>query len=126
MLNHYGLNDIFQALADPSRRDMVERLARGPASVSELAEPYDMSLPAVMQHLQVLEASGLVRSEKSGRVRTCRLEPAVLASAERWFARRRTEWERRFDRLEAFLADEDARGSNARASRKPSTPRRRS
>ena len=126
MLNHSGLTDIFQALADPSRRDMVERLARGPASVSELAEPYDMSLPAVMQHLQVLEASGLVRSEKTGRVRTCRLEPAVLTAAEGWFARRRTEWERRFDRLEAFLADEDARGSSARASRKPSTPRRRS
>lgn len=107
MLNHPRLDAVFQALADPSRRGMVERLARGPASVSELAQPFDMSLPAVMQHLQVLEASGLVRSEKTGRVRTCRIEPAVLASAEGWFTRRRAEWERRFDRLEAFLAEEE-------------------
>ncbi len=82
---------------------MVERLTRGPASVSELAKPLAMSLPAVVQHLQVLEASGLVRSEKVGRVRTCRIEPAALRTAERWIADRRTTWERRLDRLGAFL-----------------------
>jgi DNA-binding transcriptional ArsR family regulator len=107
MLNYQSsLDQVFQALADPTRRDMVERLARGPASVSDLARPLDMSLPAVMQHLQVLEASGLVRSEKVGRVRTCRIEPKALSNAERWFAGRRAMWERRFDRLDALLADE--------------------
>lgn len=100
-----ALDLVFQALADPTRRDMVERLTRGPASVSELAKPFPMSLPAVVQHLQVLEASGLVRSEKSGRVRTCRIEPAVLRSAEQWITERRTGWERRLDRLGEFLAE---------------------
>jgi DNA-binding transcriptional ArsR family regulator len=108
MLNHPQLDLVFQALADPSRRTMVERLSRGPASVSDLAEPLDMSLPAVMQHLQVLETSGLVRSEKTGRVRTCRIEPRVLATAEGWFGKRRASWERRFDRLEALLSEEGA------------------
>jgi DNA-binding transcriptional ArsR family regulator len=108
MLNESGLDRIFQALADPSRRWMVERLARGPASVSELAKPLDMSLPAVVQHLQVLEASGLVRSEKVGRVRTCRIEPAALRSAEKWIGERRASWERAFDRLGDFL---DEKGS---------------
>ena len=85
MLNQsIALDRVFQALADPARRHMVERLSRGPASVSTLAMPLTMSLPAVMQHLQVLEASGLVRSEKSGRVRTCRIEPTALHGAERW------------------------------------------
>ncbi len=79
MLNYQlSLDSMFQALADPTRRGMVERLSRGPASVSELARPYDMSLPAIVQHLQVLEASGLVRSEKVGRVRTCRIEPMAM------------------------------------------------
>ena len=87
---------------------MVERLTRGPASVSDLAQPFDMSLPAVMQHLQVLETCGLVRSEKSGRVRMCRIEPKAFQAAEGWFAKRRATWERRFDRLEAFLAEENA------------------
>src|SRR5258706_1200073 len=90
MLNATGtLDRMFQALADPSRRAMVERLSRGPASVSELARPLAMSLPAVVQHLQVLEASGLGRSQKTGRVRTCRIEPAALKAAERWIAKRR-------------------------------------
>lgn len=97
----------FQALADPSRRAMVERLARGPVSVSELAKPLAMSLPAVMQHLAVLEASGLVASEKIGRVRTCRVEPKALQAVERWLTERRALWERRFDRLGDFLAQED-------------------
>ena len=105
MLNQQAaLDRVFQALSDPGRRAMVERLCRGPASVSELARPLAMSLPAVVQHLQVLEASGLVRSEKSGRVRTCRLEPAALSLAEQWIDQRRTSWERRLDRLGVFLA----------------------
>ncbi|MBV8714262.1 MAG: winged helix-turn-helix transcriptional regulator [Chloroflexi bacterium] len=97
---------VFQALADPTRRDILERLTRGPASVSELAKPFSMSLPAVAQHLQLLEASGLVRTEKLGRVRTCHIETANLRAAERWIADRRTVWERRFDRLGEILADE--------------------
>lgn len=97
----------FQALADPARRIMVERLSRGPASVSELAQPLDMTLSAVVQHLAVLEASGLVRSQKVGRVRTCRMEPAALQGAERWIVERRAAWERRLDRLGDFLAETD-------------------
>ena len=125
MLNHTALDLVFQALSDPSRRTMVDRLSRGPASVSDLAQPLDMSLPAVLQHLQVLEASGLVRSEKTGRVRTCRIEPKVLATAEGWFTKRRASWERRFDRLEAFLAEEDAKDATAAPSARSSKPRRR-
>jgi DNA-binding transcriptional ArsR family regulator len=83
---------------------MVEKLSRGPASVSELAKPLPMSLPAVVQHLQVLEASGLVRSEKVGRVRTCRLELKMLGTAERWIEDRRSMWEKRLDRLDEYLA----------------------
>ena len=97
---------VFQALADPSRRVIVERLSHGSASVSELARPLPMSLPAVVQHLQVLETSGLVRSEKVGRVRTCRIEPAALRTAEKWIAERRLTWERRFDQLGAYLAEQ--------------------
>jgi DNA-binding transcriptional ArsR family regulator len=83
---------------------MVDRLARGPASVSELAQPFAMSLSAVVQHLKVLEASGLVRSEKLGRVRTCRIEPEALTVAEAWIQERRALWERRFDRLGELLS----------------------
>jgi DNA-binding transcriptional ArsR family regulator len=109
MLKHYQPTDqtpvelLFQALADPSRRSMVDRLSHGPASVSELARPFAMSLPAVVQHLHVLEASGLVRSEKVGRVRTCRIEPAALAQVEGWIGDRRRMWERRLDRLGEYL-----------------------
>ena len=98
------LDLMYQALADAGRRAMVERLVRGPASVSELAQPLDMSLSAVVQHLQVLEASGLVRSVKVGRVRTCRIEPKALSMAERWINQRRMIWERRFDKLGEVLA----------------------
>jgi len=106
MLNQSpSLDLVFQALADPTRRAMVERLVRGPASVSALAEPLRMSLPAVMQHLQVLEASGLVRSEKVGRVRTCQVVPSTLRTAEEWIGERRTLWERRLDRLGEYLAE---------------------
>src|SRR5919109_3187807 len=96
---------VFHALADPNRRVIVERLSRGPASVSELARPLPMSLPAVVQHLHVLEASGLVRSDKIGRVRTCRIEPAALRPVEEWISARRTSWERRLDRLGEYLAE---------------------
>lgn len=104
MLNYETpLDRAFHALADPTRRAMVERLARGPASVSELKAPLVMSLPAVMQHLAALETAGLVVTQKSGRVRTCRINPAALAEAERWIAERRLEWERRLDRLGEYL-----------------------
>ena len=103
------LNDVldrtFQALADPTRRGMLARLSRGPASVSDLARPLPISLPAVLQHLQALESSGLVRSEKKGRVRTVSIEPAAMDAAERWFAEQRSAWEARLDRLEAYLED---------------------
>ena len=104
MLNQSPQLDLlFQALADPTRRVMVERLSRGPASVSELAQPFAMSLPAVFQHLQVLEASGLVASEKVGRVRTCRVNPEALSQAEQWISQRRLEWSSRLDRLGQYL-----------------------
>jgi DNA-binding transcriptional ArsR family regulator len=106
MLNQSPVLDrVFQALADPSRRLMVERLSQGPASVSDLAQPLSMSLAAVLQHVQVLEASGLVRSQKIGRVRTCRIEPVALRSAEHWITERRTSVQRRLDRLGDYLAD---------------------
>jgi DNA-binding transcriptional ArsR family regulator len=108
-----GLDRAFHALADPSRRLIVERLALGPASVSELAQPLAMSLPAVMQHLQVLEASSLVASEKVGRVRTCRLEPDVLRRVERWVIQQRTAWERRLDRLGDYLAENEQEGTQS-------------
>jgi DNA-binding transcriptional ArsR family regulator len=113
MLNYdTPLDRAFQALADPTRRAMVERLTQGPASVSELKRPLEMSLPAVMQHLAVLEMSGLVASEKAGRVRTCRINPAALAEAERWIADRRAEWERRFDRLGEYLKSLNSEGES--------------
>jgi DNA-binding transcriptional ArsR family regulator len=99
------LDRVFHALADPSRRAMVDRLTRGPASVSELAKPFPMSLAAVVQHVQVLESSGLVRTEKVGRVRTCSIEPAALRTAEHWISERRALWERRLDRLGTYLAE---------------------
>jgi len=105
MLNHPA-DLVFHALADPSRRLIVDRLIRGPASVSQLAEPLEMSLPAVLQHLQVLEASGLVRSQKVGRVRTCTIQPEALRSVEQWIQERRTLWEHRLDRLDGYLASE--------------------
>ena len=104
MLNYSPeLDRLFAALGDPARRVIVERLSQGPAAVSELARPLPMSLPAVMQHLAVLEAAGVVKSEKVGRVRTCRIESAALSQAEKWMEARRTEWERRLDRLGEYL-----------------------
>ena len=105
MLNDsLALDRAFHALSDPVRRGMLVRLATGPASVSDLAGGLPISLPAVMQHLKALEASGLVRSEKKGRVRTCRLEPQALGIAEDWIAERREEWNARLDRFEDYLS----------------------
>jgi DNA-binding transcriptional ArsR family regulator len=98
---------VFRALADPARRGMLERLCRGPASVSELAAPLDMSLAAVVQHVQVLEASRLIKTRKEGRIRTCRIEPTAFATAESWLSARRMLWEQRLDRLGTLLAEED-------------------
>jgi DNA-binding transcriptional ArsR family regulator len=102
-----SLDLMYAALSDGSRRRMVDRLSRGPATVKELAAPLTMSLPAVLQHLRVLEESGLVRSEKAGRVRTCRLQPAALQEAEQWIADRRAGWVSRLDRLETYLTEEN-------------------
>jgi DNA-binding transcriptional ArsR family regulator len=106
------LDLLFHALADPGRRAMVERLSRGPAPVSELAKPLPMSLPSAMQHLGVLEAAGLVRSEKVGRVRTCSIEPEALSLAARWINARRIEWDRRFDRLDDYLKTLESEGDD--------------
>jgi DNA-binding transcriptional ArsR family regulator len=125
MLNHSlaevaPVDPVFQALADPSRRLMVDRLSRGPASVSELARPLAMSLPAVVQHLHVLEASGLVESRKLGRVRTCSLRPSAMGAAEQWIAERRRTWEERLDRLGSFLEE------HPQEPHEPEEPRQRS
>jgi DNA-binding transcriptional ArsR family regulator len=104
MLNNSPLNRAFQALSDPVRRGMLARLSRGPASVSELAAPLPISLPAVLQHLKTLEASGLVASAKNGRVRTVRLQPEAMTAAEGWLAAQRDVWEGRLDRFETHLA----------------------
>lgn len=103
----YQLDRTFAALADPARRAMVERLVEGPASVSELARPLPMSLPAAMLHLKVLEQSGLVKSQKAGRVRTCHIDPQMLNQAEKWVAERRAMWERNLERLGAYLDQTD-------------------
>ena len=113
MLNQSAeLDRLFHALADPARRAMVERLSRGPAPVTELARPLPMSLPAAMQHLGVLEAAGLVRSEKVGRVRTCAIEPQALSQAEQWINARRSEWQDRLDRLGEYLRSLEREGDS--------------
>lgn len=100
------LDRIFHALSDPSRRGMLDRLSRGPASVKELAQPLSMGLPSVLKHLRVLEEGGIVLSQKRGRVRTYRIEPAALAMVEEWLAKRKAMWDRQFDRLDELLAGE--------------------
>jgi len=112
---------VFHALSDANRRAMIDRLLDGPASVSELARPLSISLPAVVQHLHVLEGSGVVRSQKVGRVRTCEIEPRALSSAERWISERRALWEERLDRLGEFLAeqaDESGPGQQSKTRRR--------
>ena len=100
-----NIDRVFHALGDPTRRAIVERLSEGPISASRLATPLNITVAAVVQHLQLLEKSGLVRTTKTGRVRTCRIEPAGLSAAERWISERRSLWERRFDRLGDLLAE---------------------
>jgi DNA-binding transcriptional ArsR family regulator len=108
MLTHRAQVDrVFHALGDPTRRAIVEKLSAGAISVSSLAKPLDITLAAVVQHLQILERSGLVRTTKIGRVRTCRIEPKGLSIAERWIEERRSLWERRLDRLGAVLAEDE-------------------
>src|SRR5881409_1236762 len=97
------LNRVFQALADPTRRAVLERLSVGPAAMSELAQPFKMALPSFTQHLDVLEKCGLVRSRKAGRVRTYELAPQPLKAAEHWMVKRRATWERRLDQLDTYL-----------------------
>src|SRR5450631_2892827 len=101
---------VFHALGDPTRRALMEKLGKGPISVSRLAEPLDITLAAVVQHLQVLEESGLVQTEKIGRVRTCRIDSAGLSAAQRWIGERRSLWERGLDRLGEFLAEQEEKG----------------
>ena len=108
------LESVFRALGDATRRQVVERLGRGPASVSELAEPFRMALPSFVQHLRVLEDAGLVRSTKAGRVRRYELAPKRLRAAEAWLARQRVLWERRLDQLDAFLLQEKERRDDER------------
>jgi DNA-binding transcriptional ArsR family regulator len=113
MLNQsIELDRLFHALADPARRAMVERLSLGPAPVSELARPLPMSLPAAMQHLGVLEAAGLVRTQKLGRVRTCAIDTQALSQAEQWINARRIEWDHRLDRLGDYLKTLDDKGDS--------------
>src|SRR5215475_3027691 len=102
-----NIDRVFHALGDSSRRAILERLSQGPISVSRLAEPLNITLAAVVQHLQVLEESGLVQTEKVGRVRTCRIEPGGLTAAEQWIGDRRSTWERRLDRLGRLLDEPD-------------------
>jgi DNA-binding transcriptional ArsR family regulator len=115
---HVPLDRVFHALSDPTRRAMLERLSLGPASVSELGAPLAMSLAAVVQHVQVLEDSGVVRTEKVGRVRTCHLDAQRLRAAEGWISERRTLWERRLDRLGDLLAEEEAPAAPERRKKK--------
>jgi DNA-binding transcriptional ArsR family regulator len=100
-----GVHRVFHALSDPTRRAIVERLSEGPVSVTQLSLPFEMSLAAVVQHLQILEESGLVSTEKIGRVRTCRMEPKGFSMLEQWIRDRRTTWEKRFDLLDDLLSE---------------------
>lgn len=103
MAKHATLDPIFQALADPTRRAVLQRLGSGPASVSDLGAPFDMGLPAFLKHITVLETAGLIETEKTGRVRTCALVPDRLAAAESWFQDQRALWKTRYDQLEGLL-----------------------
>ena len=122
MLQHQPLDRVFQALSDPSRRAIVDRLSRSDASVSELAQPLAMSLAAVVQHVQLLEASGLIRTHKTGRVRNCHLDRDVLSQAETWLSQRRTLWEDNLYRLGEVLAQQKAERARAAALAEPTKP----
>jgi len=123
MLNNAAVDRVFHALGEPVRRALVERLSSGPTTVSDLAAPFGVTLAAIVQHLQVLEESGIIHSEKVGRVRTCRLAPDGLRVAERWISERRALWERRFDRLGELLEEDDrTHESQARRRKKRKKP----
>jgi len=113
MPKYQGLDQVFHALGDGSRRAMVERLSRGPASVSELARPFDVALPTIVQHLGVLEKAGIVTSVKAGRIRTFQLAPGALDPAGEWISRQRLPAERRLDRLGAVLSRTTTKGGKA-------------
>jgi len=122
MLQHQALDRVFQALSDPTRRAIVDRLSRSDASVSELAKPLAMTLAAVVQHVQLLAASGLIRTEKVGRVRHCHLDREVLSQAETWLSRRREFWEDNLDRLGGVLAQQNAAKAHAGSAPPEITP----
>jgi DNA-binding transcriptional ArsR family regulator len=124
MLKYQPVDEVFRALGDPTRRAMVERLGDGPATVSQLARPLDITLSAVVQHLSVLESCGVVHSKKVGRTRTCCLEPVGLRLAEDWFAGQRALWERRLDRLGEILADDLVTERGQRENQTPTSPSR--
>lgn len=113
-----SVDRVFHALGDPVRRAIIDRLSHGPASVSDLAQPFEMTLAAVVQHVQVLERSGVIKTEKVGRTRTCRLEPSGLDLAERWISQRRAHWEGRLDRLGAILEEDAQTSASKRGGRK--------
>lgn len=122
MPNHdSALDPVFHALADPTRRAVLQRLSKGPASVSELAKPFQMALPSFLQHLRVLEAGGLVRSTKAGRVRTCEINPAPLTQAESWIAEHRAAWEQRLSNLGDYLNSVQAEEGDATGKEQKST-----
>lgn len=112
------LDRVFHALSDPTRRAVLDRLTQGPASVSELAAPFETTLAAIVQHVQVLEASGLITTEKIGRTRTCRVSAEAVARAERWLSERRELWEARLDRIEAYVLKLQEKKRGKRAHRK--------
>ena len=105
-MEHYSLDSVFQALSDPTRRAVIGRLGGGPASITELSEPFGIALPSFLKHIRVLEAAGWIRTSKTGRVRTCTLEPGAMAVAEGWLGRQRAIWETRTDRLEDLVLNE--------------------
>jgi DNA-binding transcriptional ArsR family regulator len=120
----HQLDHAFSALADPTRRAIMARLAQGEASVGELARPFDMALPSLMKHIRVLETGGLVESEKQGRVRTCRLKPSGMKGVESWLAEQRAIWEARLDRLEAYATALEKKASLEKKARKKVRARR--
>jgi DNA-binding transcriptional ArsR family regulator len=122
MLQHQTLDRLFQALSDPSRRAIVDRLSRSDASVSELAKPLAMSLAAVVQHVQLLEASGLIRTRKTGRIRNCQLDRDALSQAESWLSQRRASWEDTLDRLGQVLAQQKTASARAATLGPPAEP----
>lgn len=109
-MDQYSLDTIFQALADPTRRAVLARLGRGPASIGELAAPFDMALPSFLKHIKVLETAGLMVSTKQGRVRTCAVEPERLAAVQTWLDEQKSIWTGRTDRLEQFVSEKHDKG----------------